>query len=75
MLPPFLPEGVTIELVTQAMAGVTIFSAAYLAENVRGGLQATPLWPIRVWQIHLHSHARRSSKKRQEATVFGVLAL
>jgi len=40
MLPLFLPEGVTIDRVIRAMAGVTIFSAAYLAENVRGGLQA-----------------------------------
>lgn len=42
MLPLFLPEGVTIDRVIRAMAGVTIFSAAYLAENVRGGLQAIP---------------------------------
>lgn len=42
MLPLFLPEGVTIDRVIRAMAGVVIFSAAYLAENVRGGLQAIP---------------------------------
>ena len=42
MLPLFLPTGVTIDRVIRAMAGVTIFSAAYLAENVRGGLQAIP---------------------------------
>ncbi|GIW00428.1 amino acid ABC transporter permease [Roseiflexus sp.] len=41
MLPLFLP-GVTIDRVVRAMAGVIIFSAAYLAENVRGGLQAIP---------------------------------
>ncbi len=42
MLPLFLPENVTIDRVIRAMAGVVIFSAAYLAENVRGGLQAIP---------------------------------
>lgn len=41
MLPLFLP-GVTIDRVVRAMAGVVIFSAAYLAENVRGGLQSIP---------------------------------
>ncbi len=41
MLPLFLP-GVTIDRVVRAMAGVVIFSAAYLAENVRGGLQSVP---------------------------------
>lgn len=41
MLPLFLP-GVTIDRVVRAMAGIVIFSAAYLAENVRGGLQSIP---------------------------------
>jgi general L-amino acid transport system permease protein len=40
MLPLFI--GVEIDVVLRAMAGVTLFSAAYLAENVRGGLQAIP---------------------------------
>ena len=42
MLPLFLPEGVNIDRVLRAMVGITLFSAAYLAENVRGGLQAIP---------------------------------
>lgn len=42
MLPLFLPAGVTIDRVLRAMVGITLFSAAYLAENVRGGLQAIP---------------------------------
>lgn len=42
MLPLFLPEGVTVDRVLRAMVGITLFSAAYLAENVRGGLQAIP---------------------------------
>ena len=35
-----LPEGVDIGLVIRAMIVIAFFSAAYLAENVRGGLQA-----------------------------------
>jgi general L-amino acid transport system permease protein len=42
MLPLFLPAGVTIDRVLRAMVGITLFSAAYLAENVRGGLQSIP---------------------------------
>lgn len=42
MLPLFLPAGVTIDRVLRAAVGITLFSAAYLAENVRGGLQAIP---------------------------------
>jgi general L-amino acid transport system permease protein len=40
MLPLFI--GAEIDVVIRAMAGVTLFSAAYLAEIVRGGLQAIP---------------------------------
>lgn len=42
MLPLFLPEGLRIDRVIRAMVGITLFSAAYMAENVRGGLQAIP---------------------------------
>lgn len=42
MLPLFLPTGMTVDRVLRAMVGITLFSAAYLAENVRGGLQAIP---------------------------------
>jgi general L-amino acid transport system permease protein len=42
MLPLFLPGGMTVDRVLRAMVGMTLFSAAYLAENVRGGLQAIP---------------------------------
>ncbi|MGH2418456.1 MAG: amino acid ABC transporter permease, partial [Candidatus Limnocylindria bacterium] len=42
MLPFFLPGEVRIDRVTRAMGGITLFSAAYVAENVRGGLQAIP---------------------------------
>ncbi|MGD2057427.1 MAG: amino acid ABC transporter permease [Anaerolineales bacterium] len=40
MLPLFLPLELTVDRVVRAMAGMTLFTAAYLAEIVRGGLQA-----------------------------------
>ncbi|AFY79111.1 amine acid ABC transporter, permease protein, 3-TM region, His/Glu/Gln/Arg/opine family [Pleurocapsa sp. PCC 7327] len=42
MLPLVLPANVRLERVMRAIAGFTIFAAAYLAENVRGGLQSIP---------------------------------
>jgi general L-amino acid transport system permease protein len=42
VLPLFLPSGLEIDRVVRAMAGITLFSAAYVAENVRGGLQNIP---------------------------------
>lgn len=43
VLPLFLPVGMPNPTnVTRAMVGITLFSAAYLAENVRGGLQSVP---------------------------------
>jgi len=42
ILPLFLPEDVRIDRVVRAMLAMTIFAAAYMAENVRGGLQAIP---------------------------------
>lgn len=43
MLGFFLPEGVdTPSAVTRALVAVTLFTAAYVAEIVRGGLQAVP---------------------------------
>lgn len=43
MLPLFLPSGMPNPPgVTRVMVAITLFSAAYLAENVRGGLQAIP---------------------------------
>jgi general L-amino acid transport system permease protein len=46
MLPFFLPGEVRIDRVTRAMGGIALFSAAYVAENVRGGLQAIPTGQI-----------------------------
>ena len=40
MLPLFLPEGVNFDNLLRVLLGVMLFSAAYMAEVVRGGLQA-----------------------------------
>lgn len=42
MLPLFLPEQVSIDKLLRALIAVTLFEAAYIAEVVRGGLQAIP---------------------------------
>ena len=42
MLPLFLPEGVSFNQLLRALVGVALFSAAYMAEVIRGGLQAIP---------------------------------
>ena len=42
MLPLFLPEGVSIDKLLRAQIALVLFAAAYLAEVVRGGLQAIP---------------------------------
>ena len=42
MLPLFLPQGVTFDKLLRALIGVALFAAAYMAEVVRGGLQAMP---------------------------------
>lgn len=42
----FLPTGSRIDRLVRALMAVTVFSAAYSAENVRGGLQSVPLGQI-----------------------------
>jgi general L-amino acid transport system permease protein len=42
ILPLFLPENIRIDRVIRAMMAMTCFAAAYMAENVRGGLQSIP---------------------------------
>jgi general L-amino acid transport system permease protein len=42
MLPLFLPGGMTIDKLARAQIALVLFAAAYLAEVVRGGLQAIP---------------------------------
>ncbi len=42
MLPLFVPPGMTFDKLLRALIGVAMFSSAYMAEVVRGGLQAIP---------------------------------
>ncbi len=40
MLTAFLPAGVEFDEILRIVAAITIFNSAYVAENIRGGLQA-----------------------------------
>jgi general L-amino acid transport system permease protein len=42
MLPLFLPEGTNFDKLLRAVIGIVLFQSAYMAEVVRGGLQAIP---------------------------------
>jgi general L-amino acid transport system permease protein len=42
MFPMFLPDGVYMDKLIRAIIAITLFEAAYMAEVVRGGLQALP---------------------------------
>lgn len=42
MIPLFLPDGMNFNKLLRVLIGITLFSAAYMAEVVRGGLQAIP---------------------------------
>lgn len=42
MFPLFLPEGWNFDKLLRALIGITLFSSAYMAEVIRGGLQAIP---------------------------------
>ena len=42
MFPLFMPQGTKIDVLIRVLAGITLFAAAYLAEVIRGGLQAIP---------------------------------
>lgn len=42
MLPLFLPDGWDFEKLLRALIGITMFQSAYMAEVIRGGLQAIP---------------------------------
>ena len=43
IVPLLLPEGWRLDRVGRAIAAITIFSGAYMAENVRGGLASVPV--------------------------------
>lgn len=42
MLPLFLPAGITVDRLARPLIGTALFASAYMAEVVRGGLQAMP---------------------------------
>ncbi|MFS8110911.1 amino acid ABC transporter permease [Rhizobium jaguaris] len=42
MLPLFMPQGWTVDKLLRAVVGLAIFTSAYMAEVIRGGLQAIP---------------------------------
>lgn len=42
MFPLFLPQGMNFDKLLKALIGITLFTSAYMAEVIRGGLQAIP---------------------------------
>nr|WP_235896196.1 amino acid ABC transporter permease [Ostreibacterium oceani] len=42
MFPMFLPEGMSFDKLLRALIAIALFASAYMAEVVRGGLQAVP---------------------------------
>lgn len=50
MFPLFMPEGVSFDKLLRALLGIALFSSAYMAEVVRGGLQAIPKGQIEAAQ-------------------------
>ena len=62
IFPLFLPSGFSIDVFVRVLLGITFFSAAYLAEVLRGGLQAIPRGQLEAgaslglnsWQIRWH---------------------
>jgi general L-amino acid transport system permease protein len=42
MLPLFIPDNIRIDKLVRALIGISMFQSAYMAEVVRGGLQALP---------------------------------
>src|SRR5690606_1777331 len=42
VLPLFMPTGSSVDKLLRALVGVALFTAAYMAEVIRGGLQAIP---------------------------------
>jgi general L-amino acid transport system permease protein len=42
LFPLFVPVGMSPDVLLRVLVGITLFAAAYLAETIRGGLQAVP---------------------------------
>jgi general L-amino acid transport system permease protein len=50
LFPLFMPAGLSIDVLVRVQVAIVLFSAAYLAEVVRGGLQAVPASQIEAAQ-------------------------
>ena len=50
MLPLFLPPGMNFDKLMRALIGISLFASAYMAEVIRGGLQAIPRGQIEAAQ-------------------------
>jgi general L-amino acid transport system permease protein len=59
MLPLFLPAGVSFDKLLRALVGVALFAGAYMAETIRGGLQAIPRGQFEAAQALGLSYAQR----------------
>ena len=51
LIPLFLPAGADVDKLLRAVIGIILFSSAYMAEVIRGGLQAIPRGSMRVQQL------------------------
>tara|TARA_B100001093_G_scaffold287645_1_gene274769 strand:+ start:918 stop:2174 length:1257 start_codon:yes stop_codon:yes gene_type:complete len=60
MFPMFLPDGTYVDKLIRVLVAITLFEAAYMAEVIRGGLQALPKGQYEAakslgmgyWQMH-----------------------
>jgi general L-amino acid transport system permease protein len=59
MLPLFLPAGVSFDKLVRALVGVALFAGAYMAETIRGGLQAIPRGQFEAGEALGLSYAQR----------------
>jgi general L-amino acid transport system permease protein len=62
LFPLFLPVGKSPDVLVRVVVGITLFSAAYLAEVIRGGLQAIPKGQIEAAQSLGLGYWRTQSK-------------
>ena len=51
LFPLFMPVGKSPDVLLRVLVGITLFAAAYLAETVRGGLQAMPKGQIEAARV------------------------